>query len=104
MTEHDGAGPKRAPNMEKNHEKAYCCSRAGHADCRADVRSVRKCGAHVTCELLVRRQWLLTRVAATGSERHEAANRFLRFRSCSGRNLFGAAAAALIFACVWGMG
>src|SRR5262249_3199825 len=68
--------PKGLPNMEKYHEEAYCYSRVGHADCRTDVRSVRKCCAHVPCELLVRQQWLLMMVAGTGSEPHEAANRF----------------------------
>jgi hypothetical protein len=57
-------GPSRkstddGPNMETYHEGTYRCSRVGHADCRADVRSVCKCGARVAVELLVRRQRLL---------------------------------------------
>src|SRR5262249_45779184 len=45
--------PSKAPlhrpaddsNMEKYHEEAYRCSRDDHADCRADLRSVRRRGA-----------------------------------------------------------
>jgi hypothetical protein len=65
MTAHVEQDPKAVSlnrsvlTRRKYHEEAYCCSRVGHADCRADVRSVRKCGTRVTGEFLVRRQWLL---------------------------------------------
>jgi hypothetical protein len=44
----------RAPNLEKYHEEAYRCSDDRHADCRADLHPVRKCGTRVAVELLVR--------------------------------------------------
>src|SRR5260221_3423328 len=40
--------------LEKYHEEAYCYSHDRHADCRADLRPVRECGARVAVELLVR--------------------------------------------------
>jgi hypothetical protein len=48
--------------MEKHHEDVYRCSRVGYADCRADVRSVRKCRARIPGEFLVRQQRLLRAV------------------------------------------
>ena len=40
--------------LEKYHEEAYRHSHDRHADCRADLRPVRKCGTRVAVELLVR--------------------------------------------------
>src|SRR6266540_3652240 len=40
--------------LENYHEEAYCYSHDRHADCRADLRPVRKCGTRVAVELLVR--------------------------------------------------
>jgi hypothetical protein len=46
MTAHVKQDPKavslnrRVLTWRKYHEEAYCCSRVGHADCRADVRSL----------------------------------------------------------------
>jgi hypothetical protein len=49
--------------METYHESAYRCSRTGHTDCSADIRSPRERRADVPGEFIIRIQRLLTSVA-----------------------------------------